>query len=86
MSDGNMLAERMTRIYELDAAILAEIENGSTQFTLIYRGAVRKLAEQVKPNAPWRAVDSRLQYLKRICKIKHMKHGIGWKLIEKSKP
>jgi hypothetical protein len=85
MSDDNMLADRMTRVYELDAAILAEIENGSTHFTFIYRGTVRKLAEQVNPAAPWRAVDSRLQYLKRTCKIKHMKHGIGWKIIEESK-
>jgi len=50
---------------ELDAAIIAAIRDGRREFCRIYSGEMRVLAGQVNPINPFRAVDGRLQALKR---------------------
>lgn len=69
----------MSKYAELDAAIVRAIGNGEYSFRLIYSGEAARLAEAVKPVNPWRAVDARLQALKRAGRITFTQWP-GWQL------
>ena len=69
----------MSKYAELDAAIVRAIRDGHCVFWSINRGDVSQCAIAVKPDEPWRAVDGRLQALKRAGRI-HFTRANGWVL------
>jgi len=70
----------MSQYDDLDAAILARIDAGHTQFINIHEGAVlaesRRLADQTG-RAAFRVVDGRLQSLRKRGLIEFAR-GFGW--------